>query len=99
MIFCFNELSLQNLDIVDSEILEKTLLKFLLILKNAVDKDGFPEVRTENGMWGTVINDKPINELIYHSAIDKDLKSKRKINQCIEKAPDLCYPFFISLGL
>ena len=24
---------------------------------------------------------------------------KRKINQCIEKAPDLCYPFFISLGL
>ena len=75
MIFCFNELSLQNLDIVDSEILEKTLLKFLLILKNAVDKDGFPEVRTENGMWGTVINDKPINELIYHSAIDKDLKN------------------------
>lgn len=24
---------------------------------------------------------------------------KRKINQCIEKAPDLCYPFFISLRL
>ena len=24
---------------------------------------------------------------------------KRKINQCVEKAPDLCYPFFISLGL
>ena len=26
-------------------------------------------------------------------------RGKRKINQCIEKAPDLCYPFFISLGL
>lgn len=26
-------------------------------------------------------------------------KGKRKINQCIEKAPDLCYPFFISLRL
>ena len=25
--------------------------------------------------------------------------SKRKINQCIEKASDLCYPFFISLRL
>ena len=24
---------------------------------------------------------------------------KRKINQCIEKVPDLCYPFFISLRL
>lgn len=24
---------------------------------------------------------------------------KRKINQCIEKPLDLCYPFFISLGL
>ena len=24
---------------------------------------------------------------------------KRKINQCIEKASDLCYPFFISLRL
>ena len=24
---------------------------------------------------------------------------KRKINQCIEKAQDLCYPLFISLGL
>ena len=22
------------------------------------------------------------------------MQSKRKINQCIEKAPDLCYPFF-----
>lgn len=74
MIFCFNELSLQNLDVIDNKILEKTLLKFLLILKNAVDKDGFPEVRTENGMWGTVINNKPINELIYNSTIDKDLK-------------------------
>ena len=30
---------------------------------------------------------------------EKPLNSKRKINQCIEKAPDLCYPFFISLGL
>ena len=30
----------------------------------------------------------------------KELKKrKRKINQCIEKAPDLCYPFFISLRL
>ena len=77
MIFCFNELSLQNLDtnIIDNEILEETLLKFLLILKNAVDEDGFPEVRTENGMWGTVINDRPINELIYNSTIDKDLKN------------------------
>ena len=27
------------------------------------------------------------------------IERKRKINQCIEKAPDLCYPFFISLGL
>jgi transposase-like protein len=27
------------------------------------------------------------------------LQSKRKINQCIEKASDLCYPFFISLRL
>ena len=75
MIFCFNELSLQNLDIADNKILEETLLKFLLILKNAVDKDGYPEVRTENSMWGTIINDKPINELIYNSTIDKDLKN------------------------
>ena len=27
------------------------------------------------------------------------VEGKRKINQCIEKAPDLCYPFFISLRL
>ena len=27
------------------------------------------------------------------------IERKRKINQCIEKAPDLCYPFFISLRL
>ena len=27
------------------------------------------------------------------------IDGKRKINQCIEKAPDLCYPFFISLRL
>ena len=27
------------------------------------------------------------------------VKRKRKINQCIEKASDLCYPFFISLRL
>ena len=33
--------------------------------------------------------------------LDQAMKdySKRKINQCIEKAPDLCYPFFISLRL
>ena len=30
---------------------------------------------------------------------DPLIHRKRKINQCIEKAPDLCYPFFISLGL
>ena len=29
----------------------------------------------------------------------KPERSKRKINQCIEKASDLCYPFFISLRL
>ena len=31
--------------------------------------------------------------------IKPPVQRKRKINQCIEKAPDLCYPFFISLGL
>ena len=30
---------------------------------------------------------------------ENGLNRKRKINQCIEKAPDLCYPFFISLRL
>ena len=39
-------------------------------------------------------------ETIIKNMSRKDIEEcKRKINQCIEKAPDLCYPFFISLRL
>ena len=34
-----------------------------------------------------------------YTTLDTKINSKRKINQCIEKASDLCYPFFISLRL
>ena len=45
---------------------------------------------------------RKFNNLVDLSFIYDELKDKyckRKINQCIEKAPDLCYPFFISLRL
>ena len=36
---------------------------------------------------------------LIRSWIERYVDRKRKINQCIEKASDLCYPFFISLRL
>ena len=53
--------------------------------------------RTQRGK--TVYDGKSLRELKdeYNGPVNSD--RKRKINQCIEKAPDLCYPFFISLRL
>ena len=56
-------------------------------------------IQVSGGLHGIVPDNQQHLESLLLFVQDDVYYRKRKINQCIEKAPDLCYPFFISLRL
>ena len=54
---------------------------------------------SDKNLFNWEVSDEDLYIGFSNAPVELDSHRKRKINQCIEKAPDLCYPFFISLRL